>query len=152
MFHLQYVDNADVRVLNVQWLRRKIGLISQEPILFDLSIKENIGYALEDNATIDDVIEAAQKANIHEFIKSLPQGYETNVGVKGTQLSGGEKQRVTIARALIRKPKILLLDEATSALDSLNEQSQYSQPAHGEERTVDKDSPGFLCAPEFFGF
>ncbi|CAF1630550.1 unnamed protein product [Didymodactylos carnosus] len=73
MFHLQYVDNADVRVLNVQWLRRKIGLISQEPILFDLSIKENIGYALEDNATIDDVIEAAQKANIHEFIKSLPQ-------------------------------------------------------------------------------
>jgi len=96
--------------LDLYWLRSQIGIVSQEPILFDLSIRENIAYG--DNSRevkMDEIIEAAKKANIHDFIKSLPKEYETNVGAKGTQLSGGQKQRIAIARALIRDPKILLL-------------------------------------------
>ncbi|KAK0070339.1 multidrug resistance protein 1A, partial [Biomphalaria pfeifferi] len=114
--------NTDVRTLNLKWLRSQIGIVSQEPVLFDRSIAENIAYG--DNSrlvTMDEIILAARGANIHEFIKSLPDGYETNVGSKGTQLSGGQKQRVAIARALVRNPKILLLDEATSALDTESE-------------------------------
>ncbi|KAK3779561.1 hypothetical protein RRG08_045306 [Elysia crispata] len=117
-----YLDKYNLKDLNLTWLRAQIGLVSQEPILFDQSIAENIAYG--DNSrtvSMDEIIQAAKSANIHNFIQSLPMGYETNVGSKGTQLSGGQKQRVAIARALIRNPKVLLLDEATSALDAESE-------------------------------
>ncbi|XP_014662073.1 PREDICTED: multidrug resistance protein 1-like [Priapulus caudatus] len=116
------IDGRDVKQLNVRWLRRQIGLVSQEPILFDRTIATNIAYG--DNSRdvpMHEVVAAARDANIHAFISSLPQGYDTNVGEKGTQLSGGQKQRVAIARALVRNPRILLLDEATSALDTASE-------------------------------
>ncbi|OWF41926.1 Multidrug resistance protein 1B [Mizuhopecten yessoensis] len=115
-------DGNDIKSLNLKWFRNQIGIVSQEPCLFDCSIAENIAYG--DNSRIvpmDEIISAARKANIHQFINSLPDGYDTNVGDKGTQLSGGQKQRVAIARALIRNPKVLLLDEATSALDAESE-------------------------------
>ncbi|CAF0817662.1 unnamed protein product [Adineta steineri] len=115
------LDGVDIRQLNLQWLRSRLGVVSQEPVLFDLTIAENISYGFE-NIPIDEIILAATKANIHEFIQQLPLGYETKVGVKGSFLSGGEKQRIAIARVLIRRPKILLLDEATSAMDPYNEQ------------------------------
>ncbi|CAF1334386.1 unnamed protein product [Rotaria sordida] len=114
-----FLDGIDIRQLNLQWVRSHFGLVSQEPILFDLTIAENIAYALE-NVSMEDIINAARKANIHQFIEQLPQGYETKVGLKGSFLSGGEKQHIAIARVLLRRPKVLLLDEATSAMDSYN--------------------------------
>ncbi|GFO07713.1 multidrug resistance protein 3 [Plakobranchus ocellatus] len=116
------LDRFNIKDLNVQWLRSQIGLVSQEPILFDTSIAENIAYG--DNfreVLMEEIIQAAKAANIHNFITALPGGYTTRVGNKGTLLSGGQKQRIAIARALVRNPKILLLDEATSALDTENE-------------------------------
>eukprot|EP00794_Sanderia_malayensis_P011087 gene11087-12255_t len=119
------IHGRDIKDLNLAWLRSQIGLVSQEPVLFNCSIKENITYGLnsaERNQISDDQItSAAISANIHHFISTLPQGYETQVGEKGTLISGGQKQRIAIARALIRNPKVLLLDEATSALDSESE-------------------------------
>jgi len=115
------LDGVDMRSMNVKWLRRQIGIVGQEPILFATSILENIAYGKDGNATTEEVIDAAKKANAHKFISALSSGYQTDVGEKGSQLSGGQKQRVAIARALIRDPKILLLDEATSALDSESE-------------------------------
>ncbi|XP_015708893.1 ATP-dependent translocase ABCB1-like isoform X4 [Coturnix japonica] len=115
-------DNKDAKTLNIQWLRAHIGIVSQEPILFDFTIAENIAYG--DNSrevSHEEIISAAKAANIHSFIDSLPEKYNTRVGDKGTQLSGGQKQRIAIARALVRKPQILLLDEATSALDTESE-------------------------------
>ncbi|XP_046862109.1 ATP-dependent translocase ABCB1-like isoform X2 [Xenia sp. Carnegie-2017] len=116
------IDGYDVKELNLKWLRSQIGIVSQEPVLFDVSIKENIAYG-DTTRTISDseIEEAARSANIHDFISKLPQGYDTVVGDKGALISGGQKQRVAIARALIRDPKILLLDEATSALDTESE-------------------------------
>uniref|UniRef100_A0A4W4FVR3 ATP-binding cassette sub-family B member 5 n=1 Tax=Electrophorus electricus TaxID=8005 RepID=A0A4W4FVR3_ELEEL len=117
-----FADRADTLSLNLAWLRSQLGLVSQEPILFDCSIAENIQYG--DNSRVvsqQEVEEAARNANIHDFILNLPEKYSTRVGDKGTQLSGGQKQRIAIARALVRKPKVLLLDEATSALDTESE-------------------------------
>ncbi|CAJ0951215.1 unnamed protein product, partial [Mesorhabditis belari] len=132
------VDNEDIRQLNPLHLRKHMALVSQEPILFDCSIKENIVYGLPKDSIPDtEIVEAAQKANIHKFISELPDGYETRVGDKGTQLSGGQKQRVAIARALIRNPKILLLDEATSALDTESEKLV--------QEALDKASEGRTC-------
>ncbi|OUM58712.1 hypothetical protein PIROE2DRAFT_47720 [Piromyces sp. E2] len=105
----------------LKWLRENIGMVNQEPSLFNISIKENIRYG-KVNATDKEVIEAAKKANIHDFVRALPDGYDTVVGSIGTsRMSGGQKQRIAIARAIIRNPKILLLDEATSALDAESE-------------------------------
>uniref|UniRef100_A0A8C3P4M8 ABC-type xenobiotic transporter n=1 Tax=Cyanoderma ruficeps TaxID=181631 RepID=A0A8C3P4M8_9PASS len=115
-------DGKNAKELNIQWLRAQIGIVSQEPILFDFTIAENIAYG--DNSrqvSFEEIVTAAKEANIHSFIDSLPDKYNTRVGDKGTQLSGGQKQRIAIARALVRKPRILLLDEATSALDTESE-------------------------------
>ncbi|XP_021098295.1 multidrug resistance protein 1 [Heterocephalus glaber] len=116
------VDGTEIQQLNVQWLRAQLGIVSQEPILFDCSIEENIAYG-DNSRTVsqEEIVKAAKEANIHQFIESLPEKYTTRVGDKGTQLSGGQKQRIAIARALVRQPHILLLDEATSALDTESE-------------------------------
>ena len=111
------VGGRNIRTLNLKWLRRHIGLVSQEPVLFDTTIAGNIRFGRQD-ATPSDIEKAAREANVHDFIATLPNGYNTLVGERGVQPSGGEKQRVAIARALVRDPKLLLLDEATSALDT----------------------------------
>ncbi|CAO2044869.1 unnamed protein product [Urochloa humidicola] len=114
------LDGVDIRRLRLKWLRAQMGLVSQEPALFAMSIRENILFGKED-ATEEDVVAAAKAANAHNFISQLPQGYDTQVGERGVQMSGGQKQRIAIARAILKSPKILLLDEATSALDTNSE-------------------------------
>ncbi|GJM90459.1 hypothetical protein PR202_ga06740 [Eleusine coracana subsp. coracana] len=114
------LDGVDIRRLRLKWLRAQMGLVSQEPALFALSIKENILFGKED-ATEEEIVAAAKAANAHNFISQLPQGYDTQVGELGVQISGGQKQRIAIARAILKSPKILLLDEATSALDTNSE-------------------------------
>jgi ATP-binding cassette subfamily B (MDR/TAP) protein 1 len=118
------VDGKAINELDINSYRSHLALVSQEPTLYQGTIRDNIllGSLLEEKDVPDSVIEeAARKANILDFIQSLPEGFNTVVGNKGSLLSGGQKQRVAIARALIRDPKILLLDEATSALDSESE-------------------------------
>ncbi|KAJ9135221.1 hypothetical protein P3X46_032429 [Hevea brasiliensis] len=114
------LDGVAIDKLQLKWLRSQMGLVSQEPALFATSIKENILFGKED-ATMEEVVEAAKASNAHNFICQLPQGYDTQVGERGVQMSGGQKQRIAIARAIIKAPRILLLDEATSALDSESE-------------------------------
>jgi ATP-binding cassette, subfamily B (MDR/TAP), member 1 len=123
------LDGHDISTLNLHWLRQQIALVQQEPILFSQTIRENIKNGLcgskyeneSEEQQNDRIVEAAKKANAHDFISSLPDGYETHVGERGFLLSGGQKQRVAIARAIVSDPKILLLDEATSALDTKSE-------------------------------
>ncbi|XP_030947941.1 ABC transporter B family member 11-like [Quercus lobata] len=115
------LDGIEIKEFQVKWLRQQMGLVIQEPILFNETIRANIAYGRGGNATESEIIAAAELANAHTFISGLQQGYDTVVGERGVQLSGGQKQRVAIARAMIRSPKILLLDEATSALDAESE-------------------------------
>ena len=114
------VDGEDIRDIRLEDLRRQIGMVHQEPTLFNVTIAENIRYGKPD-ATFDEVIRAAIAAEAHEFIVSKPDGYDTKVGERGGKLSGGEKQRISIARAILHDPKILILDEATSSLDTPTE-------------------------------
>lgn len=117
------LDGQDIRLIESNWVRSQIGLVSQEPTLFSCSIGDNIRYG--DNShyiRMDQIIEAAKAANIHDFIMSLPNQYETQLShATGSQLSGGQRQRIAIARALVRRAPILIFDEATSALDTQNE-------------------------------
>ncbi|KAL4636195.1 bile salt export pump-like isoform X2 [Arapaima gigas] len=118
------IDGRPSVKVNVPFLRSKIGIVSQEPVLFDCSIAENIQYG--DNmrtVSMDEIVAASKKAFLHDFVMSLPDKYETQVGSQGSQLSRGQKQRIAIARAIVRSPKILLLDEATSALDTESEKT-----------------------------
>lgn len=117
------VDGHDIRDLNPHWLRSHIGTVSQEPVLFSCSIRDNIAYGAADPSAVtsEDIYRAARVANAYNFIQDFPQGFDTVVGERGVLLSGGQKQRIAIARALLKNPKILLLDEATSALDTENE-------------------------------
>ncbi|KAG5556373.1 hypothetical protein RHGRI_006840 [Rhododendron griersonianum] len=115
------LDGIEIQRLQLKWLRQQMGLVSQEPFLFNETIRANIAYGKEGNATEAEILAASELANAHSFISGLQHGYDTIVGERGVQLSGGQKQRVAIARAMVRSPKILLLDEATSALDAESE-------------------------------
>ncbi|KAJ0081187.1 hypothetical protein Patl1_10099 [Pistacia atlantica] len=116
-----FLDNVEIEKFQLSWLRQQMGLVSQEPILFNETIRQNIAYGKHGEATEDEIIAATKASNAHNFIAALPLGYDTNVGERGVQLSGGQKQRIAIARAILKNPKILLLDEATSALDAESE-------------------------------
>lgn len=114
------IDGKEVGKLTLESLRSHIGLVQQDIYLFGGTIKENIAYG-KPSASMEEIIEAAKKANIHDFIMSLPEGYDTFVGERGTRLSGGQKQRISIARVFLKNPPVLILDEATSALDNESE-------------------------------
>ncbi|MDJ0639681.1 MAG: ABC transporter ATP-binding protein/permease [Paracoccaceae bacterium] len=130
------IDGQDVRDVTQKSLHASIGVVPQDTVLFNDTVYYNIAYGRPD-ATRAEIVEAAKAAKIHDFIESLPEGYETQVGERGLKLSGGEKQRVGIARTLLKNPPILLLDEATSALDTETEaEIQNELRAMGEGRTV----------------
>ncbi|MGE5280121.1 MAG: ABC transporter ATP-binding protein [Deltaproteobacteria bacterium] len=114
------IDGRDIRQFNIRSLRSKIAMVSQETILFNDSVRDNIAYGRRD-ATFEEIKEAAKKANAHDFILGLPQGYDTFIGDRGVKLSGGERQRLAIARAILKNPPLLILDEATSQLDTHSE-------------------------------
>lgn len=113
-------DGIDVRDLDLKFLRQNIGMVTQDTYLFNGTIRENMLYA-KDDSTQEEIEAACKDANIHDFIKTLPKGYDTVVGNRGIKLSGGEKQRLSIARAILKNPKVIVLDEATSSLDSISE-------------------------------
>jgi subfamily B ATP-binding cassette protein MsbA len=116
------IDGTDIREFKRESLLDHIAVVTQEPFLFNTSIRENIAYG-KPGATIDEIVAAAEAANIHDFILTLPRGYDTVVGERGANISGGQCQRITIARAIIRNPRILILDEATSSLDTESERA-----------------------------
>ncbi|KCV67740.1 hypothetical protein H696_05849 [Fonticula alba] len=149
------VDGHDLRTLDPKWYRSQVALVSQEPVLFATTIRENIAFGIQEEFSYqhrsaagspvpgsfhvpeEDIINAARQANAHDFISAFPQGYDTLVGERGVRLSGGQKQRIAIARALLMNPRILLLDEATSALDAESEfQVQEAIDRAMESRTV----------------
>lgn len=130
------LDGHDIRDIRLSSLRAHIGIVSQDVFLFNATVYENIAYG-EPNADRASVEEAAKRANIHEDIMAMPNGYDTVVGERGVKLSGGQKQRVSIARAFLKNPSVLILDEATSALDNVTEQlvqKSLDELSHG--RTV----------------
>ena len=130
------IDGQDIRSVTQQSLHRAIGVVPQDTVLFNDTLRYNIGYG-RDNATQEDIEAVARAARIHDFISALPEGYDTQVGERGLKLSGGEKQRVGIARTLLKHPPILLLDEATSALDTETEaRIQGALDRAGQGRTV----------------
>lgn len=130
------IDGKDIRSLSLESLRNNIGLVQQDVYLFCGSIKDNISYG-KPGASIEEIIDAAKKANIHDFIMSLPDGYDSYVGERGTRLSGGQKQRISIARVFLKNPLILILDEATSALDNESERwIQHSLEELAKNRTT----------------
>ncbi|MST60561.1 ABC transporter ATP-binding protein [Parafannyhessea umbonata] len=130
------IDGQDVRDVTVQSLRQAIGIVQQDVYLFDGTIAENIAYGRPD-ATAREIREAARKANIEEFVESLPDGFETTVGERGARLSGGQKQRIAIARVFLKDPQVLILDEATSALDNESERAvQHSLAQLSRGRTT----------------
>jgi ATP-binding cassette subfamily B protein len=130
------LDGIDIREIKLKSLRRKIGIVQQDVYLFAGSILENIRYG-KPEATVEEVIAAAKKANAHDFIMDLPEGYETDIGQRGVKLSGGQKQRISIARVFLKNPPILIFDEATSALDNESEKViQESLEALAKNRTT----------------
>ena len=130
------IDGQDVRTLKLKSLRKQIGMVQQDVYLFSGTIRENIAYG-KPGASMEEIIEAAKRANIHEFIEELPDGYDTFVGERGTRLSGGQKQRISIARVFLKNPPILILDEATSALDNESERwIQKSLEELSKDRTT----------------
>ena len=130
------LDGVDTRDITLHSLRKNIGIVSQTVFLFDGSVRDNIAYGTE-GATDEEIIEAAKKANIHEYVSTLENGYDTHVGERGVKLSGGQRQRIAIARVFLKNPKLLILDEATSALDNATEmQIQASLEELSRGRTV----------------
>ena len=130
------LDGHDIRDIKIPSLRKCIGMVSQSVFLFDGTIRDNIAYGTPD-ATDEEIIEAAKKANIHDFVLTLDKGYDTQVGERGVKLSGGQRQRISIARVFLQNPKFLILDEATSALDNATEmQIQSALEELSKDRTV----------------
>ena len=130
------IDDKSIYDLTLESLRSKIGIVQQEVFLFTGTIKGNIKYGKQD-ATDDEIIEAAKRANIHNFIINLPEGYDTFIGERGVKLSGGQKQRLSIARVFLKNPPILIFDEATSALDNESEKIvQESMEKLAKNRTT----------------
>ncbi|MCA9861311.1 MAG: ATP-binding cassette domain-containing protein, partial [Thermomicrobiales bacterium] len=132
------LEGADIRQVRVEDLRRQIALVSQDVYLFHGTIRENIAYGLND-CPMEHIIKAAKKAQLHDFIQSLPDGYESIVGERGIKLSGGQRQRLSIARAILKNAPVLILDEATSAVDTETEraiQQNLSRLAQGKTAII----------------